>query len=360
MSDPLPRRTRRPGSPAHLVPSVVEVSPADTIQRIIAGGLLARALDVFVELGCPQQLAIYGEQSAQELAKRVRAQPRQLATILNALLSDSIVNRTEIGHYVLGMTGQTLLADHENTMLPSVRINAHRLWRAAMDELTDTVRTGRAAVTDAHGGLYAYLEAHPETAALFDWYMESRTRRIAPAVARREFGATVVDLGGGTGHLLAAVLRAHRDATGVLVERESVARRARAYLEEQNIGGRWEVLAGDIFHTIPPGTDYVLASVLHNLDDARAGSLLAAVRDTMTADSRLWLIDMLTPGGSEPHPAHAIALRMLGLFATTERTVQQYTDLLTGAGLWPDRRMQSLPWGLSLITCTIAPPPAGS
>jgi SAM-dependent methyltransferase len=203
-----------------------------------------------------------------------------------------------------------------------------------------------------HGGLYSYLADHPHKAALFDRYMASRTQRIAPAVALREFGSTVVDLGGGTGHLLAAILRAHPDATGVLVERESVADRARAYLDGQKLDGRCDVVAGDIFHTIPQGTDYVLASVVHNLDDAHAGELLAAVGAAMPSDSRLWLVDMLAPGGTAPHPARDVALRMLALFATRERTTAEYTDLLQKAGLWPDRKMQSLPWGLSLITCT--------
>ncbi|MET8139896.1 methyltransferase [Sphaerisporangium sp. NPDC005288] len=325
-------------------------SPADAIHDLLAAGWRAQALRTFVAFGCPQQLTIYGPMMADELAVRVGAVAAALEPVLVALEPFGVVAQTE-GHYELGPIGRVLLDGEPDSMATAVAVDAHPLWQEAMQSLHTTIRTGR----PPHGGLYGYLDQHPDVAELFDLYMARRTLRTAPAVATHEFGDRVVDLGGGTGIMLAHILRAHPRTTGWVVEREPVAKRATAHLAEQaDIQGRWEVIVGDIFAAgdIPSdATDYLAASVLHNLSDEATGVLLATIREVMPPGSRLRLVDMVVPPGAAPDPSRDLGLRMAAMFGAGERRLGQYAALLQKAGFRIAEVAHPLPWGLTLITC---------
>ncbi|MET8160360.1 methyltransferase [Sphaerisporangium sp. NPDC005289] len=349
----LPRRGRGDGQPParHF-----DVSPADTIQEMIAAAWRVQALRTFVTYGCAQQFAHYGKMTAGELAARVTAVAAALEPILAALEPYGVVLRDDAsGEYLLGPAGEYLLPEHPHSMLPAVEWDAVPVVEQAMEDLPATTAHGRSAVVEAAGGLYGYLELRPEHRELFDRTMAGRTSRIAPVVAQREFGDQIVDLGGGVGVLLAHILRAHPQVRGHLVERAEVAERAQKYLAaEQGIEGRWQVHGGDIFNPahIPLGApDYLAASILHNLTDDRAHQLLTAIGRVMAPASRLWLVDMVVPPGGEPHPGRDLGLRMLGLFGSAERRLDAYNALLTRAGLRVAERIHPLPWGLSLIVC---------
>src|SRR5262249_51529330 len=152
----------------------------------------------------------------------------------------------------------------------------------AFGGLEYSVRTGEPAFENLFGrSFFDYLAENPEVGTLFDDLMAWSTGPVAAAVAEYDFAGmrTVVDLGGGRGDLLAALLRAHTGLQGLLVDRPPVIERARRLLEAAGLAGRCTLLAADILQAVPPGGDvYILKSVVHGLDDATASRLLSNCR----------------------------------------------------------------------------------
>src|SRR6185503_7868275 len=103
-------------------------------------------------------------------------------------------------------------------------------------------------------------------------------------------------VGGGAGTLVAEVLRHHREMAGVLLERPGMLALAEAYLSEQGVADRCELVEGDFFSSVPPGGDvYVLKSVLHDWDDQRSVAILRTCRAAMTDGARLVIVELTLP-----------------------------------------------------------------
>jgi hypothetical protein len=148
---------------------------------------------------------------------------------------------------------------------------------------------------------------------------------------------TVVDVGGGRGILLAAILSGHGHLQGTLFELPAVAASAQAVLAAAGVADRCEVIAGDFFQGVPAGADcYVLANVLHDWDDTTAAQILANCRDAATSHSRILIVERLIPTDPvQAIPALLSDINMLVLSGGRERTNSEYHELLQAAGLRP-------------------------
>jgi hypothetical protein len=158
---------------------------------------------------------------------------------------------------------------------------------------------------------------------------------------------TLVDVGGGRGVLLKAILDAAPGLRGVLVDRPQAVAAAREHL-----GGRAECLAGDFFEAVPDGADaYLLSRVLHDWDNADALRILAVCRAAMPADATLLIADAILPERAKDQPgAIRMDLHMLLLFGARERTEAEFRDLLGRAGFELRRAIPTgSPAGLGLI-----------
>src|SRR5690606_19746260 len=239
--------------------------------------------------------------------------------------------------YEITPLGRLLAADSPGSLRAVAALWADRqqpLWH----RLADSVRIGRGARTLlGGGGGFAHLEQDAEYAATFNEAMVALTRLAAPEIARAyDFaGKRVVDVGGGYGELLAAILEAHPTARGVLLDRPHAIAAAPRHFEARGLGERCELVAGDFFTSVPVGGDvYVLKSVIHDWDDDDALAILSACRAAMTADARLVLIERVMPERLAPTEEHrALArsdLNMLVMLGARERTEAELGGLLLG------------------------------
>ena len=144
----------------------------------------------------------------------------------------------------------------------------------------------------------------------------------------------IVDVGGGPGSLLRALLEAHPKVAGILLDTPVVAAAARRRLAAAGLARRCRVIAGDFFRGVPRGGDlYILAFVLHNWDDRRAARILERCREAMSETARLVVIEMLVPTDARPAAAKIHDLEMLVFTSGRERTAAEYRGLLAAAGL---------------------------
>jgi len=155
--------------------------------------------------------------------------------------------------------------------------------------------------------------------------------RVLEECRDRGLRPQVVDVGGGNGSLLVALLGRQPGLRGIVFDLpETVVDRA-------SLGDRITFLAGDFFDRVPAGDVYVLSTVLHDWDDERAAAILRTIRRTAAPDARLVILDAVVSAGNEPHGAKWLDLLMLALFGGRERDETEWRTLLHATGFEPVR-----------------------
>ena len=145
---------------------------------------------------------------------------------------------------------------------------------------------------------------------------------------------TVVDVGGGHGGFVAAILRAAPAARGVLFDLPHVVGGARVLLEEAGVLDRCEIVAGSFFDSVPEGGDaYTLKSVIHDWDDDDAVRILRTCRAAMGPDARVLLVERDLGAPNEAPGAKLSDLNMLVVLGGRERTRDEYAALFQRSGL---------------------------
>jgi O-methyltransferase len=212
--------------------------------------------------------------------------------------------------------------------------------------MVHSVLTGESAFQHCHGEpLFPYLATHPRAAALFHEAMSGFSDRETTAILEAyDFSglSKVVDVGGGHGALIAALLNTHQNLYGVILDLETAADGARQLLAQAGVAQRAVFVPGDFFSKVPRGGDaYVLKSVIHNWDDEAATKILRACRQAMRSDARLIAIERVIPPGNAASEAKLFDINMLVSVGGQERTEDEYRSLFRGAGLRLTRIVQT-------------------
>jgi hypothetical protein len=213
---------------------------------------------------------------------------------------------------------------------------------SALGGLYHAVKTGEPAFAHVFGmPLYAYLSQNAAASAVFDAAITSRARQEndLTAAAYHWPGRTIIDVGGGQGALIAAILTQRPEARGVLFELPHVVENARLLLAEAGLADRCELVAGDAFEAVPSGGDlYLMRRVLHGQDDERCTTILRNCRAAMGSTSRLVVIEHVLEPGNAPSWGKMLDLQMMVLSAGgRERSESEYRHLLASASLSLDR-----------------------
>ncbi|MBM9509846.1 methyltransferase [Actinacidiphila acididurans] len=312
---------------------------------VLTGGWLAQACYAITELGVPDLLAA-GPRDADELAAACGADARALHRTLGALAAAGLLRRTGPRAYALTPVTRLLCSDTPRSARDTALMFGEEV-HGAFGGIRHTLRTGRPAFPELAGAsFYDYLGDHPQAAATFQAAMGTAAVPAALALCDLAGVRSLVDVGGGDGALLAAVLARHPEARGTLVELPQSIGPARARLTAAGCADRVDFAPGSFFEpgAVPAGADvYTLSRVLHNWDDERAGALLRVIRQAIGPDGRLLVLERLEddgpPGGSptaRPGAAEAraklIDLLMLVMVEGYDRTLEQYEKLLAAAG----------------------------
>jgi hypothetical protein len=249
------------------------------------------------------------------------------------LLASRGIFRMEQDRVGNSAASEFLRADHPASLEAFVRMFGQPIQWQSAGELLHATRTGEAVATRvAPGGLWGYFAANPAHEAVFGRAMAAKsTAQIADLLAAHDWGqyGSIVDVGGGEGHFLRAVLGAHAGISGVLFDLPSVVERAQAAGDNP----RLQFAGGDFFvDPVPAGDAIVLMEVLHDWDDARCGQILQAVRRAATPQTRVLVVEIDLPAGDGPDWPKLLDIVMLAVFAARQRTVQENHQLLTANG----------------------------
>ena len=312
-------------------------NPADDLLRISMSHGLPRCLHAVAELGILDALG-ESPRNAEELARDTGTHAGALARTLRVLSAEGIFQATN------GLWGHTpasrlLRSDHPQSMRSFVRMIGLPVYWRGFEHFADALRTGESVQEKVvAGGYWKYLSENPEAARIFDEAMMGKAAgQIAGVLRLYDFSAfrTIADIGGGRGHLLAAVLQAESRAHGVLFDLPHVTAAAQAAGMESE---RLRVHPGDFFVDALPSADcYLIMQVIHDWNDEKAARILAGIRRAAAPGAKLLVIECIVLEDSQPSWTKMLDLQMLTLLSGKERTEKEYSEMLRTAGFRLDR-----------------------
>ena len=296
---------------------------------------VSRVVYAAAKLGLADQLES-GPKSAAELAAPMRVHAASLHRLMRTLASLGILTEREAQRFALTPLGAALKTGAPGSARSSLLTLGSNWLAGAFERIMYSLETGRTGFEKAWGmPLFDYLAQHPEDASLFSKTMIGIHGGEPPAVAAAyDFSGfrTVVDVGGATGNLLAAILAHHEGPRGVLFDRPHVVGDAPALLKERGVEGRVTIEAGDFFQTVPVGGDaYLLSHIIHDWNEDQCLTILGHCRKAMPPNGRLLIVEMVLPAGDAPHPGKIFDMVMLVLPGGQERTEAEYAALLSKA-----------------------------
>ena len=324
------------------------------------------------------------------LAEASGTDAEALTRVLRLLAARGVFDRPDAERFANAPLADLLRTDHPSGMYTQFDLDGFGgRMDLAFTGIMHTLRTGRPAFEEVFGApFWEYLSAYPDMAEGFDAVMASAPEYVRDVVDAYEWPADgrIVDVGGGTGALLSAILQETPTARGTVVDLPDTARRARDQLARQGLSGRCDAVGHSFFDPLPvypdaPSVTYVLSNVLHDWPDEEAVAVLRRCAEAVDVhpDGGLVLVvegpgtsDDAGAGGSgvaggagesggraedDAQSAADFAemdLRMLVLAGGRQRHVQDYERLAGFAGL-TSAGSRTTPLGQCIIAFRPAP-----
>lgn len=313
-----------------------EASPLLTMLQMINGYHVSQMIYVAAKLGIADLLKV-GPQGVDELAEATGTHAPSLYRLLRALSSLGVFAEDEHGRFELTPLAEPLQKEFPGSLRPWALLAGDPSFWRMWGDLLYTVQTGKSAFNHVFGmGVWEYRAQHPEVNAIFNDAMTNTSMyQTAAIIAAYDFSeiGTLVDVGGGHGTLIAAILKENPAMRGVLFDLPHVVAGAKDLLNAAGVADRCEIVGGDAFKSVPSGGDaYILKFITHGWDDERAIKILRNCHRAMAEGGKLLLVELVIPPGNSPHHGKFGDFHMLVGSEGRERTEAEFGALLEKAG----------------------------
>jgi hypothetical protein len=314
--------------------------PQAVVIQMVMGGWVAHSISQISRLNVPDALKKSGPQTAAQLvAGGIDANIEALHRVMRACASVGLFSEDSNGRFGLTPLSDVLTADSPG----SVKVVAQEMgstWDQMFGGIAEGIRTGEPQSRNLFGlEWWDYLKANPKEMETFGEAMKSNSVNSMRGVLEKgDFtkSRTVVDVGGGFGHLVVALLEKYSNLRGVLLDMPDLIPVARKSLpiSDPSVASRLEYVGGDMFESVPRGDTYILKHIIHDWDDERSLRLLRNCHASMEGDGLLLCVDSVIPplGDTGTPTAKFLDLLMMLAIRGKERTRQQWEDLYRAAG----------------------------
>lgn len=312
-----------------------DIAAPSKLKQLLAGKWVAAAIAAAAELGVADALADAPLDTA-SLAHRLGCDAPALERLMSVVAGEGLFAQLPDGRFQLLPLGEQLKSGALRDLARYA--GSDFLWRPWAC-LGEAVRTGTAAFELTHGrDLFSYLDLHASAAELYQAAVEAFTRADMLALCDAfDFSRArhLVDVGGGRGAALIALLQRNPELRGTLLERPAIAGIARQQLEAAGLAGRADIISGDFFESIPAGADlYLVMHVLHNWRDEQAIRLLGRCAASLGPNGRVLVVEPILLPGPRRGTTRYLDLEMLALRgAARERSKPELRRLISRAGL---------------------------
>ena len=323
---PAPSIATEPRTPALL-------SALRLMQSVWPGPLALQAVHVAAKLGLADIVAS-GPKTVTELAEATVTHAPSLRRLLRALVSIGVFAKDGPDQFRQSELSDLLRTEHPQSLRSrALMLGSRFVWRPS-GELEAAIRSGQTPFEQIFGApFFGYLAEHQDDAAIFAAGVTSMPASIDAVLDAYDFSRfeRIVDVGGGRGALLTAILSAHPDVHGVLYDLPTVIVEA-SLPRDGSVAERLALVAGDFLTAVPAGAGaYLLSHVLHDWSDDDVLRILRNCRRAMCPGARLLVFETLPARVS--HPTHEFMdLLMMILTGGRERTESEFRQLLRDAG----------------------------
>jgi hypothetical protein len=315
---------------------MTQPKPSAELMRLVNGYQVSQAIHVAATLGIADLLKD-GPRTSDDLAAATSTHPRSLYRLLRALAAVGVFHEDADRRFTLTPMGDCLRSDAPESVGPWAAFIGRSYYWDVWGHLLDSVQTGESSFPLLHGtNVWDYRSQHLEESVIFDRAMTANSRGVGDAVvAAYDFSRfrCVIDVAGGQGGLLAAIVAANPGLRGVLFDQPHVVARAEEVLRAAGVADRCDIVAGSFFEAVPEGGDaHVLKKILHDWDDATATTILQACRRAINPGGRLLIVEHVIAPPNEAPVAKFQDLNMLVSPGGQERTREEFAALFAAAG----------------------------
>lgn len=312
-----------------------EASLSDEMESMLAGHFVAQCLHAAAVLGIPDLLK-NGSMTTSELAVATGCHEPYLHRLLCTLASKGVFSRTANGEFKLTPLGETLRGDTRGSLRDKAIFEASAPIWATVGGLLDTLRSGEPAFPKVHGvPIFQYLAQNADLATVFNNFMTAQSTLHNTAIVEAyDYSGIqkIVDVGGGQGATLSAIMQQHPTMQGVLFDLPEVV--ANVSFNMPEVTDRCTVSGGDMLTSVPAGGDaYIIKRVMMDNTDEDAVTVLRNCLAAMNEGGKILVIDPVLPAMNEPHHNWLADILMMVLTQGSCRTETQFRELFDAAGL---------------------------
>jgi len=306
------------------------------MEAMLAGHFVAQGLHAVATLAIPDLIA-HGHVTIDDLAKATFCHGPSLHRLMRTLASLGVFAEVAEGEFSLTPLGATLRSDTPDSVRDKAIFETSAPIWEAWAGFIGTLRNGEPSFPQVHHrSVYGYLADHPEAGADFNRFMTAQSNlHNAAIVDAYDFSgiAVLVDVGGGRGATLAAVLETYSEMTGILFDLPEVVT-PRTQLQTSRFADRCDVVGGNMLESVPIGGNaYIVKRVFMEQTDDDPVKVLRNCARAMNEGGRVLVIDPMLPHHAEPHPNRLTDLLMLVLTGGRCRTEPEFRELFNRSGL---------------------------
>lgn len=312
-------------------------APMEALMQLLFSVFTSRAVTFAADAGIADLLRD-GPRSAGEIAEQLGYREEPVYRVLRALTVPGVFEEHPERRFALTPISQHLRSDGPGSVQAlAAHFGFASFWHA-LAEIEHTMKTGGPSFEKANGAaVWDYFKQHPRESSVFDRAMtEASSSTAKPVATAYDFSdiRQLVDVGGGRGGLLAAILQQYPDLQGTLYDQEHVVEGAPALLREAGVEDRVTVEGGSFLDRVPEGADaYIMKAIIHDWDDAHSVKILRNCREAMAPDGRILVVNRVVTDQLQSDTAKIADLVMMIIAGGKERTKEEFSELLTAAGL---------------------------
>jgi hypothetical protein len=331
------------------------------IREHLYGSWIAQAVYAAARLELADHVAD-GPGDIATLAERTASNPDALYRLMRALASVGIFTEESPRRFSLTAPAESLRAGVPDSTKDLALFYGNEVYRS-YGHIVDAVRTGRTGFEMEYGmSLWERARSVQETGDAFRRGMGATTwRDQLPLPHTYDFGgiSCLVDVGGGEGTMLAAILHENAGMRGILIELPAGADHTLRHFAEAGVADRVTLTEGSALDELPPADGYLMSCVLHTMDDQSSVAALSRISEAIEPGGRLVILERIVGPGDECSLAKLLDLSMLVVNGGRERTEREWHELLAASGL-KLTRLVPMPYfsgGAELVAIEAVPQP---
>lgn len=305
------------------------------MRELLYASWLAKAISAAAYLNLADLVAD-GVGDIEELAKKTETRPDPLYRLMRALAGAGVFTEAADRRFGMSPLAECLRTDGADSVKGLALFYGTEVYRA-YGNIVHSLRTGKPSFDVEFGSsLWDYLRSVASGGDAFRSGMgASSWQEQLPLPRNYDFGGIecLVDVGGGEGTMLAAILHEQPGMRGILVEIPAGIDRTMRHFVDAGVADRVTLTEGSAFDELPEADGFLISCVLHAMDDDSGITALTRIRDAMRPGGRLVILERIVSPPNQPGLAKSLDLTMMVMNGGKERTEREWQDLLAVSGL---------------------------